>query len=196
MKTRYFPSFTISLRLSFFLMCCSICVSAEIADCSVLEVESLRCEYQDNPLGIDVTVPRLSWILKSETRGQKQTAYQVIVSTCLEDLQGDQWDSQKVVSRNSVQVDYRGRALSSATRYYWKVRVWDKDGHPSDWSQPSWFETALLDQADWDAEWINDGKSNPVADNDYYKLDPAPLFRKGFDLDKPVKQAMRLIEDC
>jgi alpha-L-rhamnosidase len=154
--------------------------------------EGLRCEYQVNPLGIDTGKPRLSWTLKSNIRGQKQTAHQVIVSTNLEELKankGDQWDSQKVLSSNSIQVIYQGKPLASSTRYYWKVRVWDKGGNSGSWCEPSWFETALLNQNDWEAKWINDGQRNPVTDDDFYKFDPAPLFRKDFVLVKRVRQA-------
>src|SRR5580692_5329767 len=55
----------------------------------------LRCEYRDDPLGIDVTSPRLSWIVSSPRRAQKQTAYHVLVASDLATLghdQGDLWD--------------------------------------------------------------------------------------------------------
>lgn len=155
-------------------------------------VENLRCESQVTPLGVDERSPRLSWALQSAVRGQRQTAYQVIVSTQLNDIEankGEQWDSQKVVSSASIQVAYQGKSLTSGTRYYWKVRAWDKDGKPGNWSETAWFETALMAQKDWKAKWINDGKSNPAVDDDFYKFDPAPLFRKDFSLDKPIRQA-------
>jgi alpha-L-rhamnosidase len=74
---------------------------------------NLRCEYRENPRGIDVAKPRLSWViddpqseisnLKSQIpRGQKQTAYQVLVASSEELLkndQGDLWGSGKVDSR-------------------------------------------------------------------------------------------------
>ena len=180
------------LSVSFLTICCSGCSRLSTDMSCKISVEDLRCESQLNPLGIDTAKPRLSWILKSQVRGQKQTAYRVIVSTCLENLdanRGDLWDSQKIISNNSIQVMYQGPPLASATRYCWKVRVWDKDGKPGNWSKPAWFETAFLKQDDWTAKWINDGKPAPVADGDFYKFDPAPLFRKEFILDKPVKQA-------
>ena len=34
-----------------------------------LKVDRLRCEYLENPLGIDERAPRLSWIVTSEARG-------------------------------------------------------------------------------------------------------------------------------
>ena len=81
------------------------------------EVTSLRCEYRDNPLGIDAAKPRLSWKIeagdqRSEARGQKQCAYQVLVASSPELLvkdQGDLWDCGKVASDQSIQVEYAGK---------------------------------------------------------------------------------------
>src|SRR5574341_1513120 len=91
----------------------------------------LRCEYRENPLGIDVVKPRLSWIMedgrKPEVRGQKQTAYQVLVASTPERLaedKGDLWDSGTVASDQSVLVEYLGRPLESRLQCHWKVRVW------------------------------------------------------------------------
>ncbi len=39
------------------------------------EVQNLRCEYLSNPLGVDVSSPRLSWMIVSSTRGDLQKAY-------------------------------------------------------------------------------------------------------------------------
>jgi hypothetical protein len=52
----------------------------------VLSSADLRCEYLVNPLGIDVQKPRLSWKLDSSIRGQKQTAYQILVASSPEKL--------------------------------------------------------------------------------------------------------------
>src|SRR5690348_2974172 len=52
----------------------------------------LRCEYRTDPLGVDVTSPRLSWIVESTERGQKQTAYQVLVAGDADTLGRDQGD--------------------------------------------------------------------------------------------------------
>jgi alpha-L-rhamnosidase len=150
-----------------------------------------ECESQDWPLGIGVSKPRLSWTINSTIRGQGQTGYQVIVSTSLEDAKagkGKLWDSGKV-SSGSNQVIYQGSPLKSSTLYYWSVRIWTGDGKPTRWRRPAWFETGLLNHNDWKAKWINDGKRNPVIDADFYKFDPAPLFRKEFNLTKPVKNA-------
>ena len=151
-----------------------------------LRVTDLRCEYQVNPLGIDVKRPRLSWKLQSEQRGEKQTAYRIRVA----DVDGNRlWDTGKVDSDRSIHIEYGGRPLSSRLRCTWKVRVWDKEGNPSPWSAPASWEMALLGRDDWQAKWINDGKANPTKDEDFYKEDPAPLFRKTFDLPKAARKA-------
>ena len=70
-------------------------------------VANLRCEYLENPLGIDATRPRLSWIIESDQRAWKQTAYQVLVAGDEDKLragQGDLWDSGKVASDETVQI--------------------------------------------------------------------------------------------
>jgi alpha-L-rhamnosidase len=158
----------------------------------VFLAESLKCENQVEPLGIDVQKPRFSWTSTSNVRGQKQTAYQVIVSTSPGEIlshKGSQWDSKKVVSGNPNQVACQGAPLKSATVYHWAVKVWDKDGKAGRWSKPASFETGLFNQSDWNAKWINDGKKNPTVEDDFFKFDPAPLFRKDFALKKRVKHA-------
>ncbi len=126
-------------------------------------VTGLRCEGLENPLGIDATKPRLSWILNSDERGQRQTAYQILVAGTADDLradQGDLWDTGKVGSDRSIQVSYAGRRLMSNGQCFWKVRVWDKDGKASDWSEPASWTMGLLRPQDWQGQWIGlDGEN-------------------------------------
>ena len=77
-----------------------------------IRVRDLCCEYAKNPLGIDAPQPRFSWILTSRQRGQRQTAYRVLVATVVEKLNnniGDKWDSGKVALVNSVNIVYEGK---------------------------------------------------------------------------------------
>ena len=120
-------------------------------------VSNLRCESLQNPVGIDVKQPRLSWILNSDERDQRQTAYQVLVAGSVAKLKvnlGDLWDSGKVNSDQSIQVPYAGKALVSNEPCFWKVRVWDKNGKASDWSHPAKWSMGLLQPSDWHAQWI------------------------------------------
>ncbi|RED47798.1 family 78 glycoside hydrolase catalytic domain [Seonamhaeicola aphaedonensis] len=126
---------------------------------SQVKVTDLKCEYKSNPLGIDNTAPRLSWKLLEDmqTMGQKQSAYQILVSSTLENLEsnnGDVWDSDKIETNQSVNVNYQGKTLESAKQYFWKVKIWDKDEVPSNWSEPAIFSMGLLNQSDWKGDWI------------------------------------------
>ena len=90
-----------------------------------------RCEYLVNPLGIDQPHPRLSWRLQAEDpnqRGIRQTAYQgpgSILPDLLAENRADLWDSGKVESDQSIQLEYAGRPLVSRQYCYWKVRIRD-----------------------------------------------------------------------
>ncbi len=128
----------------------------------------LKCEFMREPLGIDVTSPRLSWQLQDDRRGAAQTAYQIRIATSLAQLkQGGSllWDSGRITSSESVNVVYVGPAVSSRQRYYWQVRVWDQDGKVGSYSAPSWWEMGLLSPSDWKAKWIAD--TNPMGTGDY-----------------------------
>jgi len=125
----------------------------------------LRCEYRVDPVGLDVTAPRLSWIVQSEEPRQKQTAYRVLVASSPEGLDRSAranddslllWDTGKVASDRTIHVVYEGQPLTSRMRLWWKVRVWDKDGQPSAWSRPARWTMGLLERSDWQARWIAD----------------------------------------
>ena len=68
---------------------------------SQTEIVALKCQSALNPIGVDTTTPKFSWLVKSRERGQKQTAYQILVSDNLEDLSRDNanlWDSGLISS--------------------------------------------------------------------------------------------------
>ena len=120
-------------------------------------VEQLRCEYRSNPLGLDVSRPRLSWVLAAAERGARQTAYQVVVASKPELLakdQGDLWDSGRVAGEQTAQIEYTGRPLVSRQSCHWKVRVWNQEGRASGWSAPGLWTMGLLQPDDWQARWI------------------------------------------
>ena len=135
-----------------------ICLPSALAT----NITNLRCEYRENPLGIDVEKPQLSWMMVNSVSGsairiQKQTAYQILVTSSEEVLkhnQGDYWDSGKVASDQSIEVEYQGKQLASRMRCFWKVRVWDKDGKASAWSEPALWTMGLVNPEDWTAKWI------------------------------------------
>jgi alpha-L-rhamnosidase len=130
---------------------------ANVSAAENVKASNLQCEYLDAPLGIDVIKPRLSWRLESGQRGQKQSAYRVLVASSRETLDkdiGDLWDSGKVESDQSIHVAYDGTALESRMQCFWKVKVWDRDGKASAWSEPALWSMGLLTPDDWSAQWI------------------------------------------
>jgi alpha-L-rhamnosidase len=124
-----------------------------------VEVTGLQCEYLTDPLGIDVITPRFNWkILDAHhTRGQKQTGYQVLVAgsrKLLDSGRADIWDSGQTHSDQSALVLFAGKKLVSGEECFWKVRVWDMNQQPSDWSAPARFTMGLLKPGDWTGPWI------------------------------------------
>ncbi len=152
-----------------------------------LRVGTLTVESQVNPLGIDVARPRLSWQLASIERGVVQSAYEVQVAISEAELRHGRdlaWTSGRVQSDQSLLVPYAGPVLRSATRYWWRVRVWDATGRPSAWSEPAWWEMGLLEPGDWSAEWIE-----PGIIGDTMPGLPAPMLRRSFTVDGRVSRA-------
>ena len=143
-----------------------------------VKIQHLLTENLTNPIGLDVQQPRFSWQLVSDKRNITQTAYEIIVSAD----KGPLWKSGKVASNQSVQVSYAGTALQSGKKYTWKLRVWDNNGKQSPWSEPAFFQTALLDTADWKAKWIEAGFAEDATR-------PAILFRNQFSINKKITSA-------
>jgi alpha-L-rhamnosidase len=150
------------------------------AAASALTPQQLRCEYRVNPLGIDETKPRLSWTLASDKTDERQSAYQVVVTT----PQGECWDSGKVESDETTAIVYAGKALTSGMRCSWKVRVWDKDDKPSAWSDAATWTMGLLQASDWKAEWIGYDKARQSMNMPDADLSPAKWIWQAAD--KPL----------
>ncbi|MBC8079872.1 MAG: family 78 glycoside hydrolase catalytic domain [Gorillibacterium sp.] len=157
-------------------------------------ITNLRCEYHDNPLGIDSVQPRLSWLIHSKQRGEQQTAYRIWVASSrelLNDQQGDLWDSGKVLSNQTIQVEYDGEMLRSRMNCYWKVQAWDMDGIPSEYSEIEMWSMGLLEEADWQAIWIGvdslPGDDTIIAEGTV----PAPRYlRNNFEILGMLKSAV------
>jgi alpha-L-rhamnosidase len=169
----------------------------------------LRCEYLENPLGIDAVVPHLSWQSDSTERNWRQAAYEVLVASNDESLQAgkaDIWDSGRVDSAESVEIVYHGPALESRKRYSWKVRVWDAAGQVSQSAEGAWWEMGLLHAPDWKAKWIR--WKNPEDDADRKGIrwiwvsgqdalavvpNTAVTFRVTINLSEKAKEAVLLL---
>lgn len=118
----------------------------------------LRVEKQIAPLALSTQTPRFSWKLPYSADAQKfQTAYHILVASRIGLLKtggADCWDSGRISGDRSWLVQYGGKTLLAAEKYYWRVRVWTSDGEEPRWSDVSQFGIGLLSDADWNADWI------------------------------------------
>jgi alpha-L-rhamnosidase len=165
----------------------------------------LTCEYLTNPPVVDVANPRLAWINIAEPgeRGQKQTAWQIRAAGSEDRLsQPDLWDSGKILSDQSIRVEYKGKSLPSRQECWWQVRIWDKNDKASEWSKPAFWRMGLLDPNDWEARWIGapwQGEAalpKPPGGPDAYPTElppPAPLLRKAFSINKDIAKAVAFV---
>jgi len=158
-------------------------------ECTITPV-NLLCENLQAPISIDTPIPRFSWKLLSDKKNQKQIAYQIIVSDDSKKTDkntGNLWDSGKIISSESLNILYNGKELSSGVILSWKIRVWDSNNKPSEWSRPATFRTGLLDKSLWKAKWI--GKCEDQYPDSAF-TGPAPYFRKVFSLKDNIKSAI------
>lgn len=120
-------------------------------------IYQLKVNSITEPLGIDTTEPVFSWKLNLTGYDRAQSAYQIIVSSSrekAEGLVGDLWDSGRVAEEDNYDIVYKGEALRSETRYFWRVKVWDSGNLAYGWSEVASFETGIMTAAEWQGKWI------------------------------------------
>ncbi|HPP59140.1 MAG TPA: family 78 glycoside hydrolase catalytic domain [Candidatus Hydrogenedens sp.] len=182
------------------IICVSLFIQARADSLSPIHIYDLRCEYLECPLGLDVKNPCLTWKLEAITneRGLFQKSYQILVSSTFDDIKndiGDLWDTGKVDSDN-FQVKYEGKPLLPKTKIWWKVRIWDQKGRVSNYSEPSWWETGLLENENWKGEWIEPPETlypRNMSDKEIYHFNPALIFRKTLPVEKEIEEARMYI---
>lgn len=100
---------------------------------SLISVQNMKCEYLDEPMGLDELNPRFSWTLAAtdtHVYGVRQTEYRVLVAKTRKQLdknKGDMWSSGWIKSDESQQIEYQGKPLDSDRTYYWKIQVKDQN---------------------------------------------------------------------
>jgi alpha-L-rhamnosidase len=172
---------------------------------SAVTLTHLTVEHLVEPLGLATLEPRFGWVLDAAAvRGVRQTAYELEVYREEEDQPS--WTTGRVVSTQSVLVEYAGPELLSGIRYAWRVRVWceaeERREAVSAWAA-SWFETSLVDPATWRAGWVEPAQATVVNDGatsfgDIFgyrsttppeeRLHPAQYLRQNFELaERPVR---------
>jgi len=117
----------------------------------------LKVDNLPAPLGLDNPAPLFSWQIASTEPGARQSAYQLQVGSSEALLQADKadiWTSGRIAASTSIGIRYQGPALKPSTIYFWRVKAWDANGKPYATSAISHWETGLMDQANWKADWI------------------------------------------
>ncbi len=150
-----------------------------------LKVYDLKVEQLNNPIGLDLTQPRFSWKLESSMHNTMQTAYEILVAT-QPDFKDKNivWKSKQSTDQ-SVYIKYNGNPLTSDTRYYWRVTIWDNHGNFILSGDKAYWHTGLFSLTDWKAKWITAADTIPSSVYSY----PSPVFRKEFTLLKDVISA-------
>ena len=138
-------------------------------------IVSMQVNSLDNPI-IDDASPVFSWAMQSNQIGQKQTAYQIIVTDSDDQVV---WDSGKVEDSKSQSIPYgeNGDVLQAKQDYSWYVNVWDKDGNVTR-SETSTFSMGLMDPTlnAWNgAKWIG-------ADELSLNADTLPVYRISYSM--------------
>ena len=162
------------------VLCLVLSISNAFCKNVKFQPKMLQCEHLINPLGLDESCPRLSWVSGAQGKGALQSAYQIFVDTDSLALKKGKSSSLKIQKRESSanMTVYNGLPLKPFTKYYWRVICWDQNGKASKPSHIAAFETGFMDQSLWEGKWISDANTSA------YK--PAPYFRKELNLDKEI----------
>lgn len=172
------------------LLCSVIASTSEAAPATHVH---LRCEYLNNPLGIDIVQPRLSWKLASDQRGQTQSAYRIMVASSadkLADDNADLWDSGIVESNQTLFVEYAGKPLTSRQQCFWRVLTWASDADEPAVSETASWSMGLLNDNDWTADYVSFRDETPISkDVENLHLPAARQYRKDFAARKQIARA-------
>ena len=129
--------------------------------------------------------PRLSWKLPllEEDSINRVEIWLSTDSTQLSGRQSGYWN--KSIIGAPIRVSYDGQPLDSYTTYYWKIGYQTSSKQKTTFSPISSFTTGCLSPDNWKGKWITDKHDITYR--------PAPYYRKSFQLDKTIEQALLTI---
>ena len=169
----------ISLKIIVFL-CFFIDVYSQSNQASVYDLKS---EHLVNPIGLDVKAPRLTWKINDPRRGAIQKSYDISVGTDSIKVaagKGSYWNTGKINSSNQMVV-YDGKQLKPFQKYYWLLKVWDKNNQKIINEKLASFEMGMMDINNWKGSWISDSWDKNKKES--------PYFRHEFSAKKKIKSA-------
>ena len=138
----------------------------------------LTTEYLSNPIGISKCAVHFAWKIPSGS----QSAYQIQVASSESLLTDapDLWDSGKVESPDSINVEFPATD-SNTVRSFWRVKTWDDANAESEWSDVAFWE---IFPDDLTSNWIGTllvGGPRTTA--------PLPILRRSFHVTGEVESA-------
>lgn len=116
-----------------------------LLSCSNIQTPNgLMVEFIRDPESVKIMdmKPEFTWLVPYYAGSQ--TAYEILVSADRKNIEkdiADVWSSNKVAGSVSSEIEYGGNALSPDKRYFWKVRIWDKNDKPGGFSEIQSFTT-------------------------------------------------------
>ena len=146
-------------------------------------VYDLKSEHLVNPIGIDVKAPRLTWKINDSRRGAIQKSYDICVGTDSAKVaagKGSYWKTGKINSSNQMVV-YDGNQLKPYQKYYWLLKVWDKNNQKIKSEKLASFEMGMMDINNWKGSWVSDSWDKNKKES--------PYFRYEFSAQKKIKKA-------
>ena len=147
-------------------------------------------QHHEQPLATNQ--PRFSWNYETTENEVVQQSYRIIVASTGDNAQkgiGDLWDSGVVPSNQMLYIPYAGKELQSRDKAYWKVitTVAAKGKKAKVESEVKSFEISLLNQDDWQAQWIGHEFEDDVLVGKPRLA--ARYLRKEFALKSDIKEA-------
>ncbi|WP_442482212.1 alpha-L-rhamnosidase-related protein [Aeoliella sp. SH292] len=136
------PTTTISLNILRSFALWVGCIAAAVASAAPTE---LSCEFLTQPSLTQIYDPQpdFAWVVEESVAAQ--SAYHIEVRSAEEPKTSESplvWDSGRVASGQSINIEYAGETLEPGGTYEWRVRYWGKNGQESDWSKPQVFRMA------------------------------------------------------
>ena len=157
---------------------------------SPIQATHILIEGQAKNLAVGRPKPLIEWRIADSRPNARQTAFEIQLSGG-----GTTWASNRIFA-NSTYFEYPGEALKTRTDYIVRVRLWDKDGQPGDWSKPTAFRTQWLD-AKWPAKWIQAKTDVPpivAGHNGYHsKFEKSASIEKWIEVDLGSEKTIDLV---
>ena len=137
-----------------------------------MKVNNILTEYLDNPIGLGIKSPRITWTLEGVS---KQKAFEIKYSI------NDDEEIIKKVDSSSMNYTF-SEEFKSRDIVKYSLRVLSDKDEWSDYPPTHSFEMGLLEESDFTAKWIT-GNYKPSKKNRY----PVDYFKKEFKVNSPSK---------